>query len=113
MSKISKEGYEQITIIKNALNSMFDKLDRTVYVDAACDNLGAKDDDNDTVEYEWIYSGPDAASDPLPDSYDNIDHHHLDVNKYLLLLLPDQCINGKGFVYHYYQYVDTALLQTV
>tara|TARA_Y100000590_G_scaffold456933_1_gene608511 strand:- start:48 stop:275 length:228 start_codon:yes stop_codon:yes gene_type:complete len=33
MSKISKEGYEQITIIKNALNSMFDKLDRTVYVE--------------------------------------------------------------------------------
>ena len=26
MSKISKEGYEQITIIKNALDSMFKKL---------------------------------------------------------------------------------------
>ena len=26
MSKISKEGYEQIKIIKNALDSMFDKL---------------------------------------------------------------------------------------
>ena len=27
MSKISKEGYEQIQIIKNALDSMFDKLE--------------------------------------------------------------------------------------
>ena len=27
MSKISKEGYEQIKIIKNALDSMFDKLE--------------------------------------------------------------------------------------
>ena len=32
MSKISKEGYEQIAIIKNALDSMFDKLDKTVYL---------------------------------------------------------------------------------
>ena len=31
MSKISKEGYEQIAIIKNALDSMFDKLNGTVY----------------------------------------------------------------------------------
>ena len=27
MSKISKEGYDQIKIIKNALDSMFDKLE--------------------------------------------------------------------------------------
>ena len=27
MSKISREGYEQIKIIKNALDSMFDKLE--------------------------------------------------------------------------------------
>ena len=32
MSKISKEGFEQIQVIKNALDSMFDKLDRTLYV---------------------------------------------------------------------------------
>ena len=32
MSKISKEGYEQIQVIKNALDSMFDKLDTTLYV---------------------------------------------------------------------------------
>jgi len=31
MSKISREGYEQIKVIKNALDSMFDKLDKTVY----------------------------------------------------------------------------------
>jgi len=27
MSKISKEGYEQIQIIKNALDAMYDKLE--------------------------------------------------------------------------------------
>ena len=31
MSKISKEGYDQIQVIKNALDSMFDKLDTVVY----------------------------------------------------------------------------------
>ena len=31
MSKISKEGYEQIKVIKNALDSMYDKLNGTVY----------------------------------------------------------------------------------
>ena len=32
MSKISKEGYEQIQVIKNALDSMYDKLDKTVFI---------------------------------------------------------------------------------
>jgi len=32
MSKISKEGYEQIKVIKNALDSMYDKLDQSVFV---------------------------------------------------------------------------------
>jgi hypothetical protein len=32
MSKISKEGFEQIQVIKNALDSMFDKLDQSVFV---------------------------------------------------------------------------------
>ena len=32
MSKISKEGYEQIKVIKNALDSMYDKLDKVVFV---------------------------------------------------------------------------------
>ena len=31
MSAISKEGYEQIKVIKNALDSMYDKLDVTTY----------------------------------------------------------------------------------
>ena len=32
MSKISKEGYEQIKVIRNALDSMYDKLNRSFYV---------------------------------------------------------------------------------
>jgi diketogulonate reductase-like aldo/keto reductase len=32
MSKISKEGYTQIQVIKNALDSMYDKLDKIVYI---------------------------------------------------------------------------------
>tara|TARA_Y100000816_G_C25605627_1_gene324261 strand:+ start:54 stop:281 length:228 start_codon:yes stop_codon:yes gene_type:complete len=32
MSKISKEGYDQILVIRNALDSMFDKLDKSVFV---------------------------------------------------------------------------------
>ena len=31
MSKISKEGYDQIQVIKNALDSMYDKLDKEVF----------------------------------------------------------------------------------
>jgi len=29
MSKISKEGYEQIQVIKSALDSMYDKLEKS------------------------------------------------------------------------------------
>jgi hypothetical protein len=29
MSKISKDGYDQILVIKNALDSMYDKLEET------------------------------------------------------------------------------------
>ena len=32
MSKISKEGYEQISVIKNALDSMYDKINKSVFV---------------------------------------------------------------------------------
>ena len=32
MSKISREGFEQIQIIKNALDSMYDKLDKEVFI---------------------------------------------------------------------------------
>ena len=31
MSMISKDGLEQIQVIKNALDSMYDKLDQTTY----------------------------------------------------------------------------------
>ena len=45
MSKISKEGYEQIRVIKNALDSMFDKLDTVVY-------KKVKPTKNDDVNYK-------------------------------------------------------------
>jgi hypothetical protein len=45
MSKISKEGYEQIQVIKSALDSMYDKLDTTVYTKL-------KPTENDDVNYK-------------------------------------------------------------
>jgi len=45
MSKISREGYEQIQVIKNALDSMFDKLDRVLYTKV-------KETKNEDVNYE-------------------------------------------------------------
>ena len=45
MSKISKEGYEQIKVIKNALDSMYDKLNSTVYTKV-------KPTKNDDVNYQ-------------------------------------------------------------
>ena len=42
MSKISKEGYEQIKVIKNALDSMYDKL------------IASKQFDNCREEFEAI-----------------------------------------------------------
>tara|TARA_B100000131_G_scaffold74447_1_gene70809 strand:- start:383 stop:604 length:222 start_codon:yes stop_codon:yes gene_type:complete len=45
MSKISREGYEQIKVIRNALDSMFDKLDKNVYVKV-------KETKNDDVNYQ-------------------------------------------------------------
>ena len=32
MSKISRDGFEQVQIIKNALDSMYDKLNKGVFV---------------------------------------------------------------------------------
>ena len=32
MSKISKEGYDQLLVIKSALDSMYDKLNKSVFV---------------------------------------------------------------------------------
>jgi len=46
MSKISKEGYEQLLIIKNALDSMYDKLDTNFYV---------KDDSKKVRDIEKLY----------------------------------------------------------
>ena len=45
MSMISKEGYEQIKVIKNALDSMYDKLNSTVYTKV-------KPTKNDDVNYK-------------------------------------------------------------
>jgi hypothetical protein len=45
MSMISKEGYEQLKVIKNALDSMYDKLNQTVYTKV-------KPTKNDDVNYE-------------------------------------------------------------
>jgi len=45
MSKISREGYEQIQVIRNALDSMYDKLDKVVYTKR-------KPTKNDDVNYE-------------------------------------------------------------
>tara|TARA_B100000287_G_scaffold216211_1_gene204015 strand:+ start:127 stop:294 length:168 start_codon:yes stop_codon:yes gene_type:complete len=41
MSKISKEGYEQIQVIKNALNSMYTKLNGTEELNKINDELEA------------------------------------------------------------------------
>ena len=49
MSAISKEGYEQIQVIKNALDSMYDKLNKTVYTKV-------KPTKNDDVNYKPISS---------------------------------------------------------
>jgi len=32
MSKISKEGYQQILVIRNALDAMYDKLNKSVFI---------------------------------------------------------------------------------
>lgn len=45
MSMISKDGYEQITVIKAALDSMYDKLNTTVYTKV-------KPTKNDDVNYK-------------------------------------------------------------
>ena len=45
MSKISKDGHEQIKVIKNALDSMYDKLNQTVY-------KKVKPTKNDDVNYK-------------------------------------------------------------
>ena len=41
MAKISREGYEQIKVIKNALDSMYTKLNGTDELDKINDELAA------------------------------------------------------------------------
>ena len=60
MSKISKEGYEQIKVIKNALDSMFDKLDQTVYTKV-------KPTKNEDVNYK-----PTKVFDSVKDEFEAI-----------------------------------------
>jgi len=48
MSKISKEGYNQIQIIKNALHSMYDKLNTA--------DLYVKDDSRKVRDIEKLYT---------------------------------------------------------
>ena len=53
----------------------YDDNDREVFVDAACDNLGAEDLDNDDLLYDWSYSGDDATAGlgEFDSSYDHDD----------------------------------------
>ena len=60
MSKISKEGYDQIQIIKNALDSMFDKLNGTVYTKI-------KETKNEDVNYQ-----PTTLFDSVKDEFEVI-----------------------------------------
>ena len=56
MSKISKEGYEQITIIKNALDSMYDKLNQNFYI---------KNDPKNVKDIEKLYTPTNVFDCPL------------------------------------------------
>ena len=56
MSKISKDGYEHIQVIKNALDSMYDKLDKVVFVPK---NKKSKNIDGDYNEVNLFNSVKD------------------------------------------------------
>ena len=60
MSKISKDGYEQIQVIKNALDSMYDKLDKVVFVPK---NKKSKNIDGDYNEVNLFNSVKDEFQD--------------------------------------------------
>ena len=60
MSKISKEGDDQIQVIKNALDSMFDKMDTTVYTKV-------KPTKNEDVNYK-----PTKVFDSVKDEFEAI-----------------------------------------
>ena len=56
MSKISKEGYEQIQVIKNALDSMYDKLDKSVFVPKGKKSKNVDGDYNKINVFESVKS---------------------------------------------------------
>ena len=60
MSAISKDGYEQIKVIKNALDSMYDKLNTTVYTKV-------KQTKNEDVNYK-----PTTSFDSVKDEFEAI-----------------------------------------
>ena len=60
MSKISREGYEQIKVIRNALDSMYDKLNQTVYTKV-------KPTKNEDVNYK-----PTKVFDSVKDEFEAI-----------------------------------------
>ena len=59
MSKISREGFEQIQIIKNALDSMFDKLDKVVYTKVK----PTKNDSKKVKDIEKLYTSHNVFGD--------------------------------------------------
>ena len=60
MSMISKDGYEQMKVIKSALDSMYDKLNSTVYTKV-------KPTKNDDVNYKAT-----SAFDSVKDEFEAI-----------------------------------------
>tara|TARA_R110002020_G_scaffold150066_2_gene326585 strand:- start:1573 stop:1800 length:228 start_codon:yes stop_codon:yes gene_type:complete len=62
MSKISKEGYEQITIIKNALDSLYDKLSGDFYV---------KDESKKVRDIEKLYT-PTSVFESVKEEFETI-----------------------------------------
>ena len=54
MSKISKEGYEQIQVIKNALDSMYDKLNKGVFVPKGKKSKNIDGDYNEVNVFESV-----------------------------------------------------------
>jgi len=54
MSKISRDGYDQLLVIKSALDSMFDKLNKGFYV---------KDESKKVKDIEKVYTSHNVFDD--------------------------------------------------
>ena len=54
MSKISREGYEQIQVIKNALDSMYDKLNKGVFIPKGKKSKNIDGDYNEVNVFESV-----------------------------------------------------------